>query len=363
MNDVGPEITVLIPIFNVERYLAKCLESVRSQTFANFEAICINDGSTDRSREIIGAFLGDSRFRVIDKPNSGYGASMNRGLDAARGRYVAIVESDDYIEPNALEAMHAAAETCEAEVVKADFFFYWSQPHERNEKFGLIKPRMANRIVNPQQETEIFYLKPSIWSALYLTSFLRKNDIRFLETPGASYQDAGFNFKVWASAIKAVYLPEAYLHYRQDNETSSVNSPGKVYCVCDEYQEMDRYLDARPEKKAYLKPVEMKMKYDSYMWNYERLSAEFQMEFLERMSREFKEHMAEGLVDLDLFEPWKILDLQMILKSPKRYHMHRVSSGGVGGFSKAIHYLRIGGLPLALKIAKRKYFAKEQEDA
>ena len=363
MNDLCPEITVLIPIYNVERYLSQCLESVQAQSFTDFEVICINDGSTDGSRGIVEAFLEDPRFHLIDKPNSGYGASMNRGLDDARGRYIAIVESDDYIEPNMLEAMHIAAKSFDAEVVKADFYLYWSRPHERNEKFGLVKPHMTSRVVNPQTEPEIFYLKPSIWSALYLNSFLRDNNVRFQETPGASYQDAGFNFKVWASATRVVYLSEAYLHYRQDNEASSVNSPGKVYCVCDEYQEMDRYLDTCPEKKAHLKPVEIKMKYDSYMWNYERLAPEFQMEFLERMSREFKKHTAEGLVDLDLFEPWKIPDLRMILESPKRYHEHRVSSGGMGRLSKVIHYLRIGGLPLAFKIAKRKYIAKEQEDA
>ena len=118
-----PEISVLIPIYNVESYLEECLDSLRAQTFRDFEAICINDGSTDGSRDIIQKYLDlDSRFKVIDKPNSGYGASMNLGLEQATGTYLAILESDDKFEPNALEFLYQTATQHEAEVVKADFW-------------------------------------------------------------------------------------------------------------------------------------------------------------------------------------------------------------------------------------------------
>ena len=358
MADYKPKVSILVPIYNVERYVRQCLDSILAQTFTNIEVICINDGSTDGSRDIIEEFLPDPRFRVIDKSNSGYGASMNRGLEAARGEYIAILESDDYLEAQALEKLYSCAVEHNAEVVKANFYFYWSKPFERDELCELITPSMAGRVVNPQDEPDIFYLKPSIWSALYKRSFLICNDIDFLETPGASYQDASFNFKVWACATRVVYLQDAFLHYRQDNEASSVNSPGKVYCVCDEYEEMDRFLDADLEKKDRLKTVEIKMKYDSYMWNYERLSSDFQVEFLNRMAEEFREHVDEGAVDLGLFEPWKVIDLRTILDSPELYHAQRLSCRKAGRLGKAIHYLRVGGVPMAVKIAKRKYFSK-----
>ena len=84
-----PLVSVLIPICNVEEYLEQCLESARSQTLRDIEVICINDGSTDGSLGIIQSFAArDERFRVIDKPNSGYGDSMNKGLEVARGEYV-----------------------------------------------------------------------------------------------------------------------------------------------------------------------------------------------------------------------------------------------------------------------------------
>ena len=120
----APAVSVLVPIYNVERYLRQCLESLRDQTLADIEVICINDGSTDGSRDIIEEFLSDPRFRVIDKPNSGYGASMNRGLDEARGRYLAILESDDFLDAPALERLLALAEDNDAQLVKADFYLH-----------------------------------------------------------------------------------------------------------------------------------------------------------------------------------------------------------------------------------------------
>ncbi len=351
----GPTVSLLVPIYNVERYLEQCLESARTQTFGDIEVICIDDGSTDGSAAIVDRFCAaDGRFRAIHKPNSGYGASMNQGLAAARGEYVAILESDDFLDPEALEALVEAARRFDAEVVKANFLLHWSEPAPRDKLFELVTPAMAGRAVNPQEEREIFYLKPSIWSALYRRDFLERNDVRFLETPGASYQDAGFNFKVWCSATRVAYLHEAYLHYRQDNEASSVNSPGKVYCVCDEYREMERYLAERPEQEAQLSTVLVKMRYDSYMWNYERLAPELRLGFLERMAEEFRADQAHGLVDYGLFEPWKVIDLKTIMASPALYHEQRSSCGEAGRLSKALHYYKVGGLPMLARIARRK---------
>lgn len=96
-----PAVSVLIPCFNVERYVRECLDSVVNQTLGDLEILCINDGSTDATPDILREYAArDARIRIIDKPNSGYGDSMNRGLDAASGEYIGIVESDDRAEPD-----------------------------------------------------------------------------------------------------------------------------------------------------------------------------------------------------------------------------------------------------------------------
>lgn len=345
----APAVSLLIPIYNVEPYLAECLDSACRQTLENIEVICINDGSNDGSLSIIKAYAErDPRFKIIDKQNSGYGASMNRGLAEAKGAYIAILEPDDFLEPNALESLYRAAKQHDAQVVKANFWFYWSAPEKRNELIRLITPEKAG-LVNPQKTHDIFWFMPSIWSAMYQRSFLEENSIMFLETPGASYQDLSFAFKIWACAERVVLLEEPFIHYRQDNETSSVNSPGKVFCVCDEFAEMERFLDSRPEKD-FLRPVKARLKYDSYIWNYWRLNEELRAEFLVRMTKEFVEENRRGMIDYRMFQPWAEADMRAILRDPQAFHAWATATNGEQGrLSALIRYFRLGGLSLVKK--------------
>ena len=352
-----PLVSVLVPVYNVQAYLEECLDSLCRQTFTDFEVICINDGSTDDSRDIILKFCEkDARFRIIDKTNSGYGASMNCGLDAATGSYIAILESDDFCAPEALKRLVKTIEDFDAQVVKANCYFYWSGPPAKKRRKDLVPHTQTGRLVNPRVDREIFSLTPSVWSALYRRDFLADKNIRFNETPGAAYQDSSFNFKVWASAIRVVFLKEAFVHYRQDNAASSVNSPAKVYCVCDEYEEMDRFLSTQTEVPDWLLCLKAKMKYDTYIWNYERLADEFQLEFLQRMSAELNAEQALGHLDWQLFEEWKVLDLKSILRSPEDYHQQRQKSGIRTKPGKALHYLRLGGISLLAKVVRSKLF-------
>lgn len=348
-QNTHPAISVLVPVYNTERYLEECLLSLLTQTFADFEVLCIDDGSTDSSNAIIKRFMAaDPRFHIIEKPNSGYGASMNQGLDQARGTYVAILESDDVMLPDALETLHGAAAACDAQAAKADFALYWSTPEERIEPFGLLEGLPTGHAVNPRDAIDIFYAKPSIWSGLYLRSFLNDNGIRFLETSGASYQDASFNFKVWASAERVAFVDQVVLLYRQDNEASSVNAPGKVFCVCDEYAEMQRWVD---EKAPDLQAVLCRMKFDSYLWNYDRLAPELRQRFLPRAAEELRADLDSGRLALALFEPYAEADLRAMLTSPEAFDRSRqLSEGSPGKLTTFQKYYELGGLPLIFKL-------------
>lgn len=346
----APKVSVLVPICNVERYLEECLDSLVAQSFIDFEALCINDGSTDGSLAIIQRYMdADERFRVIDKPNSGYGASMNMGLANAVGEYIAILESDDFFEPNALELLVDAAERNQSDVVKADFYLYWSTPQERDELFRIIDKFEAGRTLRPIDDLAIFFRKPSIWSGLYRMSFLADSRIDFLETPGASYQDAGFNFKVWASAERATFIADPILHYRQDNEKSSINSASKVYCVCDEYASMARFVTERFNGDARLMGILECMKFDSYMWNYDRLGSELRRDFIAHVSKEFVSDLEKGIVDFRLFDPWAAADLRLLASDPTRFcELHERAVGG-GAIGTARRLLALGGPALVFK--------------
>lgn len=338
-----PRLSILVPIYNVERYLAECLDSLAAQTYTDFEVICINDGSTDSSKTIIESYLRDPRFRIIDKPNSGYGASMNQGLAQARGTYIGILESDDFIAPNAFETLIKTADAFNAEVVKATFDFYWSTPSTRRETYQFYHPLPTNTLINPQNDDRIFYEKPSIWSAIYRRDFLIDNNIAFLETPGASYQDASFNFKVWASATRIVYVDEAFVSYRQDNEQSSVNSPSKVYCVCDEYKEMFQFIAPKePKAQNRLRAILVRMKYDTYMWNLDRLSLPLGSEFVYKAAEELRGHAADE-ASLDLLDPWKRERMNTLIANPLLFYAQYTCQDDWSFSEKLRHYINLGG--------------------
>ena len=326
------KVSVVIPIYNVELYLRQCLESVANQTLKEIEIICVDDGSTDASPEIIREYAArDSRIKIISKDNSGYGNSMNRGFDAAIGEYIGIVESDDYAELNMFEVLYNIAHENRLDVVKSSYYFYYSQPKERNEKQEIVSKIMERKTFCPSSYSqakmelvELFNMKPTIWSSIYRNEFIKENKIRFNETPGASFQDTSFNFKVLCMAQRMQMLRDAFIHYRQDNSNSSVNSSGKVFCVCDEYAEMQRFLNEHPDKKGQLEYIKNRIKYDSYMWNYNRLSNKYKYIFIERASSEFNEEMLVGKIDKDYFEWYKWNDLCAIIDDPIDWHTRKM---------------------------------------
>ena len=315
----SPLVSVLVPIYNVEKYLRQCLSSLQNQTLQDVEFICINDGSTDNSSSIIHEFINkDKRFKLLDKNNSGYGDSMNKGLEMARGKYIGIVESDDWAEPDMFEKLSSLAEINNAQAVKSNFYFYTSRGGGSSSKFAIVDPNEVGAVITPRQTPHIFKGMSTIWSGLYNRQFLLENKIDFLPTPGASYQDTAFNFKVWAAATRAVYSNDAYLHYRIDNESSSVKSRAKVFCVCDEFASIEQYLINNDLMKQ-LKAVYTQRKYDIYHWNLTRLDGKNLKDFTMRMSREFRRDMAKGYFDDSLCSEEEKRVLSSIIDNPVVY--------------------------------------------
>lgn len=323
----APKLSVLVPCCNVEKYLRECLDSIVNQTMKDIEIICINDGSKDSTLSILQEYAGkDSRIRLIDKTNTGYGHSMNLGLDTATGEYVGIVESDDFVEPNMFAVLYRHAQAHQLDVAKGGFWHYYTAQNQNVPKVlpsGLIRRGVfspAKDLTAPAEKTALLHMMPSIWSGIYRRDFLRDNQIRFLETPGASFQDLGFHFKVWFCANRAMVLKDRFLHYRTDNANSSVKSEKKVYCVCDEYAEAGRFLKERPQLETVFLPALVRAKFGNYLWNYERLTGEAQEAFLRRFHEEFCQHREEGTVQRAYFDWYHWNLLQKILMDPERFH-------------------------------------------
>ena len=324
-----PKVSVLIPIFNVEKYLRLCLDSVVNQTLKDIEIICIDDGSTDSSPEIIASYAKkDKRVKVITKKNSGYGDSMNKGLEAATGKYIGIVESDDTATLDMFETLYDLAEKNGVNFVKSSFYFYWSQRQPQDVPLDMFNHAYAESAIEPINHPELFRLLPCIWSAIYNREFLNKNKIRFLPSPGASYQDTGFSFKVWSMLDKAYVTNQPFLHYRQDNENSSVKSPGKVFCVAEEYESIEKYLKDNKRFEA-LKGIMQWCKFNTYYWNVNRLTSAKAKDFLVKMSEEFREADEKKYIDWSMFDAYETGLLKKIIKNPKTFLISRVPSRAI----------------------------------
>ena len=136
-----PKVSILVPCYNVEKYLKQCLDSIVNQTLKDIEIIVINDGSTDSTLNIIKSYAKqDKRIKIIDKENEGYGKSMNQGLDAATGKYIGIVESDDWADTDMFEKLVKIADENNVDVAKGNYYKYTTTNGEKN-----IKILLTNR--------------------------------------------------------------------------------------------------------------------------------------------------------------------------------------------------------------------------
>ena len=339
----APLLTVLVPIYNASPYLRQALDSLAHQTLRDLEILCINDGSTDDSLAIIKSYqASDPRFCLLDKPNTGYGDSMNQGIKLARGRYLGILEPDDWLELDAFSRLTQLAEWHRAEVVKANYFKEFATASStaskttsttapapkpsKTLKTSEIRPRDTGKLIDPRHDRRVFTFAPAIWSAIYRRDFLLAHHLEFLPTPGASYQDLGFSFKVWATARRVVLTDAAYYHYRLDNSNSSVHSPGKLNCVVEEYAAIADFLADRDLTTTFSHTAAA-AKFRNYHWNLQRLSPDLAQQFYRTMVSELRAASAAGELRRADFSPAHWAALQLILRNPDlAYRLLRLRS-------------------------------------
>lgn len=212
-----PKVSIIVPVYNVETYLPECLDSVLRQSYVNWEAILVDDGSTDDSGRICDDYAArDSRFRVIHQTNAGAANAKNTGLDQVTGAYVAFLDSDDWVEPDWLETLVKTAKGQQADVVECDF---------QKEYIG------RSEVVN-SWDTETFtaeiYLAQYLsnwtcslfWNKLYRADLLK--DIRF-RRERRCIDDEFFTYKVVSGAGKIARINRVLYHYRQ-RASSAVNN-------------------------------------------------------------------------------------------------------------------------------------------
>ena len=311
------KVSVLVPTLNVRPYIEECLDSIVNQTLRAIEIICIDAGSTDGTLEVLREYAQkDSRIRVIQSDKKSYGYQMNLGLDAATGEYIGIVESDDYIREDMYEHQYTLANSADLDLIKADYkIFYGDKEHRKfvSRKISTDNERY-NRIINYNENADIFNVNVVIWTGIYKSSFIKDNNIRFNETPGASYQDNGFNFQVLALAKRVWCMDDDFYRLRRDNPNSSVFNKNKVYVLCEEYDFIKRFISEKFPQDVQLYRIHCLKRFHNYMWNLDRIAEEFKKEFLVRFAKDFQADFYAGHVCEPYFSAREIMKLTAILE-------------------------------------------------
>jgi glycosyltransferase involved in cell wall biosynthesis len=214
------KVSVIIPIYNVEKYIKECLDSVINQSLKDIEIICVDDGGKDNCPKIIDEYAkSDDRIVVIHKENGGYGNSCNVGLERASGEYISIVEPDDFIDKNMLLDLHDEAVRERADIVKTPYI----ENYDLGEKsFQKLMPdnkqfRKPDKIFCLSEYPEFMLIHPSIWSCLYRREFLIENNIKFVEAKGAGWTDNPFQVQTMCLAKRIKYVDKAYYYWRKTN--------------------------------------------------------------------------------------------------------------------------------------------------
>ena len=218
------KVSVIIPSYNSEQYIDECVRSVMNQSLKDIEIITIDAMSEDNTITILNELKDlDSRIQIIESDIRSYGHQMNIGFENATGKYLAIVESDDFIDEHMLEDLFNLAENNDADICKTTFYYYYDESKcvINNEKEDLKDVKSTFEV----KEYPLF-LKghPSIWSAIYKNSFIKENNIKFVEAEGAGWVDNPFLHETGILAKKILYRHKPYYYYRQTNINSSSNN-------------------------------------------------------------------------------------------------------------------------------------------
>lgn len=206
-----PKVSLIIPVYNVENYIEKCLNSVISQTLKDMEVIIVNDGSKDSSKMKIEKYLKQYPWiKYLEKENGGLSDARNYGISHATGQYIAFLDSDDYIESTMYEEMYNKAIEENSDMVECDFI--WEYANKKKKDIG--------KICNSKKEM-IEKGRVVAWNKLIKRELIKKTDIKF--PVGLRYEDIEFFYKLVPHLEKVSFVKKCFVHYIQ-RENSIVNT-------------------------------------------------------------------------------------------------------------------------------------------
>lgn len=229
-----PQISVVVPVYNVEKYLRECLDSLANQTFEDFEVICVNDGSDDSSHDILEEYASeDERFKIVSQENKGLSGARNTGMNYIKGRYLLFLDSDDWLELNALELLynHANALNSEMVIFPYRYFNQETKQYEENDftKLNMFDSSVDNKNFNYKNIPETVFRIPHESIKLYDVKTLKKLAVKFPE--GLNYEDAYFFYKIFFKLNKVSIIRTPIYNYRIRNDSICTTGTEKSFDI------------------------------------------------------------------------------------------------------------------------------------
>lgn len=230
-----PQVSIIVPVYNVQNYIERCLNSLVNQTFKDIEIITINDGSTDKSLELLNKYAKeDIRVSVIDLGDEGVSYCRNLGIEKANGKYIMFVDSDDWIDSNMVEVMYKKAEENNLDLVMCSYIREFKDrskekifnlPKEIIYKENEVKNELLRKLVGPIKEElsnpELLDALGTVWGKLYRVDILKENKLKFVDLKEiGSAEDTLFNIFTFNYLKKVMFLNKPMYHYWRDNPKS-----------------------------------------------------------------------------------------------------------------------------------------------
>ena len=274
------DVSIIVPVYNVESYLSMCLDSLTSQSFEDIEIICVNDGSTDKSLDILKHYSKyDSRVKIVNKENGGLSSARNAGVNVASGKYILFVDSDDWISTNAVEHLYNNAQKNNSDLVVFDFC---CDDFRTNQKVIMTIVDYQGKYENTPFNIETMnpftykYIPVSAWSKFYKTELI-KDKVKFYED--MIFEDVPFWAYIYSHAKRITYLAESLYYYRKNRDGSIMTNNGRrFFDVIKAYDRVEEILKSSGCWDKCKPAVQLLMVMD-FLQKYNSIAPELKEEF------------------------------------------------------------------------------------
>lgn len=321
MEDI--KVSVLTPIYNHPLiYVRQCLDSLKAQTMQEIEFILIDNGAPEDAKRLISEYESmDSRFRVIHlAENQGYGKAMNAGLDAARGEYIGIVESDDWIEPVMYEELYKIAIKEDVDIVVSQLYYYFAKKNQNIYTNKFPKKACNKKLTDFSNLLSYIDGITSHWAKIYKREMIISNNVDF-NTALSSCPDVGFIYKTFINAKSMYITTEAYIHYRRDNINSTINS-GDIHAnnMYNEHLYIANYIESL-NCPQYVWDIKLKHEFTSLLYNYTNRCKYTKLNYAKKISARLNKYLNNKIFTFKYFNEDEIKELKFLAKHPLLYYL------------------------------------------